>query len=422
MAMTITLAAVYAPIGFVSGVTGALFREFAFTLAGSVVVSGFIALTLSPMMCSKLLRHDAGQGGFGRFVDRTFDRLRRAYRRRLASSLNFRALTLLILVGVLALTGVMYASTPRELAPEEDQGVLLSLIKTPQIGNLDYIEQATQKLYSEARTVPEVSHAFIINGVPTVRTGFAGAAVEALGPARAQSEAGAGGAGAEIPRRADGAGAGLLAAGAAGLDRRRADAIRHPHHRRLHDARRRRAEDAAGGQRERAVPVHRRRSQVRHAAIRVQGRRRQGQPHRRQHAGRRNGAVDDARRQLRQPVQPLRPQLSGHPAGAARISPDAGMADALPIARRQRRTRAAVGGGERLRAGAAERADELPAAQFRDTVGRAVPRPHARRGARFPQGEVAGDFPRRLQLRFSGRLRASTSRKATPSFTSSSSR
>ncbi len=174
VAMTITLAAVYAPIGFVSGVTGALFREFAFTLAGSVVVSGFIALTLSPMMCSKLLRHDVGQGGFGRFVDRTFDRLRRAYRRRLASSLNFRALTLLILVGVLALSGVMYASTPRELAPEEDQGVLLSQIKTPQIGNLDYIEQATQTLYSEARTVPEVSHAFIINGVPTVRTGFAG--------------------------------------------------------------------------------------------------------------------------------------------------------------------------------------------------------------------------------------------------------
>ena len=66
VAMTITLAAVYAPIGFVSGVTGALFREFAFTLAGAVIVSGFIALTLSPMMCSKLLRHDQHQGWFGR--------------------------------------------------------------------------------------------------------------------------------------------------------------------------------------------------------------------------------------------------------------------------------------------------------------------------------------------------------------------
>ncbi len=174
VAMTITLAAVYTPIGFVSGVTGALFREFAFTLAGAVVVSGFIALTLSPMMCSKLLRHDTGQRGLGRFVDGAFERLRGFYQRRLSSTLNFRALTLLILVGALALAGVMYATTPRELAPEEDQGVLLSLIKTPQLGNRDYIEQATQKLYSEARTVPEVSHAFIINGYPTVRSGFAG--------------------------------------------------------------------------------------------------------------------------------------------------------------------------------------------------------------------------------------------------------
>ena len=174
VAMTITLAAVYAPIGFVSGVTGALFREFAFTLAGSVVVSGFIALTLSPMMCSRLLRHDMGQGRFGRLIDRTFERLRSAYQRRLHSTLNFRALTLLILVGVLALTGVMYMSTPRELAPEEDQGFLLSLIKTPQVGNLDYTERATQKLWSEARAVPEIEHTFVINGYPSLRSGFAG--------------------------------------------------------------------------------------------------------------------------------------------------------------------------------------------------------------------------------------------------------
>ncbi len=174
VAMTITLAAVYAPIGFVTGVTGALFREFAFTLAGAVVVSGFIALTLSPMMCSRLLRHDMGQGWFGRFVDRSFDRLRRAYQRRLHSTLNFRALTLLILAGVLALTGVMYASTPRELAPEEDQGILLSQVKIPQVGNLDYIEKATQRLYREAHEVPEVSHIFTINGFPSVRAAFAG--------------------------------------------------------------------------------------------------------------------------------------------------------------------------------------------------------------------------------------------------------
>jgi multidrug efflux pump len=174
VAMTITLAAVYAPIGFVSGVTGTLFREFAFTLAGAVIVSGFIALTLSPMMCSKLLRHEAGQGWFGSFVDRTFARLRGAYRRRLHSTLNFRALTLLILVGVLALTGVLYVSTPRELAPEEDQGVLLSLVKIPQVGNLDYTEQATRRLFEQVRGVPEIAHVFVINGAGGVRLAFAG--------------------------------------------------------------------------------------------------------------------------------------------------------------------------------------------------------------------------------------------------------
>ena len=174
VAMTITLAAVYAPIGFVSGVTGALFREFAFTLAGAVIVSGFIALTLSPMMCSKLLRHDQGDHWFGRFVDGSFDRLRRAYQRRLHSTLNFRALTALILVGVLALTAVMYLSTPRELAPEEDQGILLTLVKIPQVGNLDYTEQATKRLLEEIKDVPEMAHNFTINGSAGVRQAFAG--------------------------------------------------------------------------------------------------------------------------------------------------------------------------------------------------------------------------------------------------------
>jgi hydrophobe/amphiphile efflux-1 (HAE1) family protein len=174
VAMTITLAAVYAPIGFVAGVTGTLFREFAFTLAGAVIVSGFIALTLSPMMCSLLLRHEEKPNRFARTVDSVFDGLRRGYQRRLASTLNFRALTVLILIGVLALTGVMYLTTPRELAPEEDQGFLITLIKTPQISNLDTMEEATQHLYSEIRDVPELEHLFAVNGVPSVRGAFAG--------------------------------------------------------------------------------------------------------------------------------------------------------------------------------------------------------------------------------------------------------
>ncbi len=174
ISMTITLAAVYAPIGFVSGVTGALFREFAFTLAGAVVVSGFIALTLSPMMCSRLLTAQQGQGGFVRFLDRMFDGLRRRYERRLAKTLNFRALTMLILGGVLILTGVLYVTTPKELAPEEDQGVLFMPVKTPQYANLDYMENATQNLYQVLNRIPEKAHVFTINGSGGVTAAFAG--------------------------------------------------------------------------------------------------------------------------------------------------------------------------------------------------------------------------------------------------------
>ncbi|MCI4677655.1 efflux RND transporter permease subunit [Rhodoblastus acidophilus] len=182
--MTITLAAVYAPIGFVGGLSGALFKEFAFTLAGAVVVSGFIALTLSPMMCSKLLkpheRHAPGAARKGRrsmveFLDDAFESLRRRYERLLHRTLNFRALTILVLVGVLALTGLLYVSTPRELAPEEDQGLLLTMVKTPQYANLDYLETVTSRLQKNVfDKVPEKDHVFVINGSQGVNTGMAG--------------------------------------------------------------------------------------------------------------------------------------------------------------------------------------------------------------------------------------------------------
>ncbi|MDB5544161.1 MAG: acriflavin resistance protein [Hyphomicrobiales bacterium] len=175
ISMTITLAAVYAPIGFVTGVTGALFREFAFTLAGAVVVSGVIALTLTPMMCSVLLRPPvAGHGGLAARLDRIFDSLRQRYQRRLHKTLNFRAMTMLVLVGVLALTGIMYVSTPKELAPEEDQGILFLLVKTPQYANLDYLEQTTDALYKVLEQIPEKSHVFTINGSGGVHQAFVG--------------------------------------------------------------------------------------------------------------------------------------------------------------------------------------------------------------------------------------------------------
>jgi multidrug efflux pump len=175
ISMTITLACVYAPIGFVSGLTGALFREFAFTLAGAVVVSGIVALTLSPMMCSLLLKPPAPDArGFPALLDRIFDALRRAYQSRLHKTLNFRALTVLILCGVLGLTALLFITTPTELAPEEDQGVIFALVKSPQYANLDYLEKATAQVQTSSDKIPEKEHTFLINGSGGVHQGFGG--------------------------------------------------------------------------------------------------------------------------------------------------------------------------------------------------------------------------------------------------------
>jgi multidrug efflux pump len=174
ISMTITLAAVYAPIGFVSGLTGVLFREFAFTLAGAVIVSGVIALTLSPMMASRLLKPHTGSGRFGRLLDRLFGSLRRRYERRLHRTLDRRPATLLVLAAVMAATSIMYVTTQRELAPEEDQGILFNIVKAPQTANLDYLEQATAQLGKLFDTVPEKEHVFTINGMQDVHQAFAG--------------------------------------------------------------------------------------------------------------------------------------------------------------------------------------------------------------------------------------------------------
>src|SRR6266705_4359190 len=117
ISMTITLAAVYAPIGFLGGLTGSLFREFAFTLAGSVIVSGVIALTLSPMMCSVLLKNTE-EGRFAKLVNKVFGALTRWYGRRLDRSLDYKAITGLFALTILWLVGFLYMHTSKELAPE----------------------------------------------------------------------------------------------------------------------------------------------------------------------------------------------------------------------------------------------------------------------------------------------------------------
>ncbi len=174
VSMTITLIAVYAPIGFVSGLTGSLFREFAFTLAGSVLISGIIALTLSPMMCSQLLSQEKGGGAFSRFLDRRFDSLKEAYRSRLSKTLGFRLLTVTVLVAVLAMTAMLYMTTPSELAPTEDQGIVFSQATIPQSANLDYMEETTGQLYDIFAKVPEQDHVFAINGIDGVTSAFSG--------------------------------------------------------------------------------------------------------------------------------------------------------------------------------------------------------------------------------------------------------
>ncbi|MBZ9851038.1 efflux RND transporter permease subunit [Mesorhizobium sp. CA14] len=159
VAMTITLAAVFAPLAFTGGLTGALFREFAVTLAGSVVLSGVIAMTITPMMSARLLK--AGQHGrFQRIVDGTFGRVERVYERAVTASLRNRPVTLIIVVALVALTGFMFTKTSTELAPEEDQGFLLSIVTAPRYATSDYTEAYVNQMLGLVKDIPETRAQF----------------------------------------------------------------------------------------------------------------------------------------------------------------------------------------------------------------------------------------------------------------------
>ncbi|HVT62493.1 MAG TPA: efflux RND transporter permease subunit, partial [Legionellaceae bacterium] len=163
IAMTITLAAVYAPIGFMGGLTGALFKEFAFTLAGSVIISGIIALTLSPMMCSKILSRDLSNGRLAVYIDQLFHRLKKRYQTALHSLLETRSVVLLLSVVVLMILPYLYTHTPKETAPEEDAGFFFVVSTAPEYATLDYIENFTKSFEDIYRSFPENDHFFIIN-------------------------------------------------------------------------------------------------------------------------------------------------------------------------------------------------------------------------------------------------------------------
>jgi len=178
IAMTITLAAVYAPIGFLTGLTGSLFREFAFTLAGAVIISGIIALTLSPMMCSMLLKYESTEKGFSGLIERSFRAVTRLYGRWLDSSLDYRPVTLLFAAVVLGLVYFLFTHTKQELAPQEDQGVLFAQMKGPQYANLDYTEAYARQIDGIYASFPETVTRFIANGRGGVNQGFSGFVVK----------------------------------------------------------------------------------------------------------------------------------------------------------------------------------------------------------------------------------------------------
>lgn len=171
IAMTITLAAVYTPIAIQGGLTGALFKEFAFTLAGAVVISGVVALTLSPMMSSKLLKAGADERGFAGMINRHFDNFRTVYLRMLSGTLQYRPVVLTLWIIIVLLMVPFYMFSQRELAPAEDQGVVFGIIQSSANSTLDQTNLFTREVYDVYRSFPENASVFQIT---TPGGGFGG--------------------------------------------------------------------------------------------------------------------------------------------------------------------------------------------------------------------------------------------------------
>ncbi|PIA06060.1 multidrug efflux protein (plasmid) [Enterobacter cloacae] len=161
IAMTITLAAVYTPIGVMGGLTGALFKEFALTLAGSVIVSGVVALTLSPMMSSMLLHSKLGEGRLERFIEGYMARLTTHYQTLLAHTLAARSAVLLVGVAVLAAIVVFLSGTPKELAPTEDQGIVIVISQGPQYAGAGYSVRYVSQIEKIFNDIPEYESSFM---------------------------------------------------------------------------------------------------------------------------------------------------------------------------------------------------------------------------------------------------------------------
>ena len=175
IATTIVLCVVYAPIGLLGGLTGVLFKEFAFTLVGTIIISTIIALTLSPMMCSRVLKPTVANNAYARFISGFFERLLLRYESFLAQSLKTRSVTLFFVVAVMAMLAVMFQFIQNELAPEEDQGVIFTFSQAPDHSSLDYLNKYTAPYIDIFKKFEdEYQSSFMANGFAGPTVSFAG--------------------------------------------------------------------------------------------------------------------------------------------------------------------------------------------------------------------------------------------------------
>ncbi|HHS48872.1 MAG TPA: multidrug efflux protein, partial [Desulfurella acetivorans] len=164
LAMSITLVAVFLPIGFMSGLTGALFKEFAFTLAGSVVISGIVALTLSPMLSSKFLKEETIKKGFVHFLDKQFDGLRKLYAKILKVVLDSKPIVVFVIIVVLTSAYFLFITSKSELAPTEDQGAIFVLGTGAPTATLNVLEHSAKQIEHVYKTFPELQQYFMALG------------------------------------------------------------------------------------------------------------------------------------------------------------------------------------------------------------------------------------------------------------------
>lgn len=177
IAMSTTLVAVFIPLGFVGGLTGVLFVEFAFTLAATVVLSGIVALTLSPMMCSKILKsqtNDSDRPKFERWLNERFDKLRRGYQNLLHGTLNTQPVILTFALIILASCYFLFASSQSELEPQEDRGFVFTLGQADAYATLDYVRRNSAEYTELLENTPEIENLFVINGMGGTNTAGAG--------------------------------------------------------------------------------------------------------------------------------------------------------------------------------------------------------------------------------------------------------